>query len=112
MKKGSKFNFIEPQTIMALITVLIILAIGVFAVFTVSNETKEAVDKANRYEFDIPLADGSGYLNLTNVPGENWVSTEEIIIHLNDGNEITVSKSDYTWSASNPTEVHIVRIGW
>ena len=40
-----KFNFVEPKVIMSVVVALIILGVGVFAVFVVTNETNTELDE-------------------------------------------------------------------
>jgi len=108
--KQHRFNFIEPQVIMAVIVSMIILGVGVFAVFTVITTTQdESIGAGGTFSRNFtPGANPNTYNGLP-IDTESITSVEEYY----DGAWHTVtSGTGYYWHDGDRDTIVVNATGW
>lgn len=108
MKKiKTKFGFVDPKAIMAVVVSLIIVAVGVFAVFytlTASETVGIGYDDSPDIRQNI-----SGLSNPITFSGlyANTEGFNSITLIYDDGSTRTVGAGEYTWSSTNPRYISL-----
>ena len=98
MKDKKRFSFVDAKTVMLVTVSLIILAVGVFAFFTVWSEISDPSTSPLSARQCETVTDPTATQTIT-VRGAGSINS--VTEYLSDGTTQTISSSDYTFNNEN-----------
>ncbi len=105
MNKKTKFGFIEAGQIMAVVVSLIIIAVGMFAFFTVTNVSEEqGIGASGQKCFAITTPTNPE--TLTGLPS-NTINISYVREYYDDGTNALIDPADWVWSIATPTTIDV-----
>jgi hypothetical protein len=102
--KQKRFNFVEPQVILTVIISLIVLAVGVFAFFSVTSGIESTGVSAGGTDcFSITTPTNPETLTLPT----NTISIVSVTEYYSDGTNAAIDSGNYTWDPTNPSTIDV-----
>jgi hypothetical protein len=105
MKPKNHFNFIEPNIIMAVIISLMILAVGVFAFFSVTSGLEDTGMDTSKTQCWTIVAP-SNPETLTGLPSDT-IDIITVTEYYTDGTSAVIPATNYSWVSTNPTVINV-----